>query len=248
MGVQNLSVGSTRPNDAGWILRRSLIAGAAAGAIGSVVLLSIGQPQIRRALAIEKARGGSGEAMFSRSTQVVGGVVASVAFGVLLGLIFGVVFMLVRHRIGMHSDLARTLTLAAFGFVAVSLVPFFKYPSNPPAVGDSGTVASRTWGYIALIIYAIVAIVGCWRLANTLRDQRRSRAFQIAAATVLFMVAFAAAMILFPPSVAIPEDMPTDILWRFRLSSIGQLFVTWLSLGLVLGWLLDHQPQVSAQP
>lgn len=228
-----------------------MVAGAVSGAVGSSILLTLGQPQIRRALAVEAARldsGDSGDAMFSRSTQVFGGVVASVVFGVLLGLIFGVVFVFVRHRIGMHSDLARTLTLAACGFVAVSFVPFLKYPSNPPGVGNSETVSARTWGYIAIIVYSIVAIVGCWRLTKALRSRGRSTAFLIAAATLLFVVALTLAMIVFPPSAVIPDDMPTDIVWRFRLSSIGQLFATWMTLGLSLGWLCEYRSHKSAQP
>lgn len=234
-------MGSTRPDAGGWILRRSVIAGAVAGAAGSVVLLSIGQPQIRRALAIEAARGGrTGDPLFSRPTQVVGGVIASVVFGLFLGLIFGVAFMLLRHRVGLRTDLGRTLTLASCGFVAVSLIPFLKYPSNPPAVGDPETVSQRTWGYIWLIIYAVLCIVACWLLANNLRDRGLAPAIQLGASALLLTATFAVAMRFFPAAARIPDDMPTDILWRFRLASLGQLFVTWMTLGLALGWLCDR--------
>ncbi len=56
-----------------------------------------------------------------------------------LGGIFAVGFTLLRRKLRTGNDSYAALGLAAAGFVGIVLVPFLKYPPNPPAVGDPET-------------------------------------------------------------------------------------------------------------
>ena len=59
------------------------------------------------------------------------------------------------------------LSLAASGFVAVYLVPYLKYPANPPAVGNPDTIGTRTGLYFVMIVLSIIAMfVVEWWIAN----------------------------------------------------------------------------------
>ena len=44
------------------------------------------------------------------------------------------------------------------GFVAVILVPFIKYPANPPSVGDAETIGKRTILYFIMTAVSVVAM------------------------------------------------------------------------------------------
>jgi hypothetical protein len=52
---------------------------------------------------------------------------------------FGLAFAFFRGRLGAKSDWSRSLSLAAALFGGVALLPFLKYPSNPPGVGTPTT-------------------------------------------------------------------------------------------------------------
>jgi hypothetical protein len=50
---------------------------------------------------------------------------------------------------------ARGLLAGATG--AVYLVPFVKYPPNPPAVGQADTIGAHTGWYLASVVLAVAA-------------------------------------------------------------------------------------------
>ncbi len=41
---------------------------------------------------------------------------------------------------------------------AFTVMPFVKYPPNPPAVGDPATISERQWKYLALIFLSLVVL------------------------------------------------------------------------------------------
>ncbi|MFD0889965.1 CbtA family protein, partial [Streptosporangium algeriense] len=59
-----------------------------------------------------------------------------------------------------HPDAADRLVggLAAAAFVAVVLIPFVKYPANPPAVGDPETINQRTVLYLVAVAIGILSV------------------------------------------------------------------------------------------
>ncbi len=112
-----------------------------AGALSGTWSLLITERAIEPALAIEEARsatgGGDAEEMFSRTTQVLGGLLGAV----LAGLVLSLVFAGIRHRLPARTDFGRMVLLGAIGFAVLGLLPALKIPANPPAVGEPGTVA-----------------------------------------------------------------------------------------------------------
>ena len=72
-----------------------------------------------------------------RDTQAGLGLLTGVAvFGTALGGLFSLVFAFAYGRLGALRARGTSALLALFGFVSVAIVPFLKYPPNPPAVGN----------------------------------------------------------------------------------------------------------------
>ncbi len=143
------------------ILRLGMAAGLLAGLAAALIALLLVEIPIRAALGIEEARSHAAgehahEELFSRPTQVVGGMLAAVVVGLAIGTIFAIVFASMRHRMSASTDFGRSVQLAAAGFTAVSLLPALKYPANPPGVGEPDTVTDRTLAYFSLIAAGIV--------------------------------------------------------------------------------------------
>jgi hypothetical protein len=59
-------------------------------------------------------------------------------------------------------------------------------------------------------------------------------------ALATFTAAVAAAMIFLPGPGQLPERFPADVLWEFRLASIGIQALLWAALGLILGALAER--------
>lgn len=48
------------------------------------------------------------------------------------------------------------------------------------------------------------------------------------------------ALALLPAGDSIPHDFPADVLWQFRLASLGVQALLWTALGLILGHLAQR--------
>ena len=91
----------------------------------------------------------------SRGLQsTLGLLTGTVVYGVAMGGVFALVFAAVYGRIG-HARARGSppATLALVAFTVIVLVPFLKYPSNPPAVGNDDTIGYRTQIYFVMIGY-----------------------------------------------------------------------------------------------
>lgn len=240
------------------VLSRALAAGLVAGVLLALYTIVVVEPTIDDAIALEEAtagavapadRAGHGheeEAIFSRSVQVGGGVVATVIYAVVVSVIFGTVLASVRHRLPGWSELGRVLWLAAVTFGAVALIPGVKYPANPPAVGDPGTVNERTVQYLVLLVSSIAVAVLLTRLAGWLRSRvdGPTRVVVVAAATV---VGYGLLLIAMPGSPdAIDPTVPAQLVWDFRLRSLGGLALLWAAIGIGLGWGIERA--VASEP
>ena len=235
-----------------YVITRALAAGLVAGLLLALYTLSVTEPKIDRAIALEQARTSAqahGERLgndhlekplFSRPTQVGGGMVATVVYAGVVSVIFGTVLASIRHRLPDWSELGRTAWLAAVAFGVVALVPAVKYPGNPPGVGDPGTVNERTVQYLVLVVLSIALAVLLTRLAGWLRSRvdGPTRVVSIAAATV---VGYGLLLIAMPGSPdAIDPAVPAQLVWDFRLRSLGGLALLWATIGLGLGSELER--------
>jgi predicted cobalt transporter CbtA len=226
--------------------KRLIARGALAGAVGAVLAFVFGrlfaEPVIGRAIEFEEARIEAAHAqgvhehgaeLFSRGVQGNAGLGFGVLiFGIAMGALFAVVFCVYYPRSGRVAPQSLSLRLAAAAFIAVYLVPFLKYPPNPPAVGQADTIGSRTLWFVVMVLASIGLAVGAVWLARHL--VARFGAFNARLLAAGAYVAAAVAVALALPSVAeVPPGFPAEDLYEFRLVSLGTQLVLWTGLGLV---------------
>jgi predicted cobalt transporter CbtA len=182
--------------------------------------------------------------MFSRGTQQIGGMVAAVVYGAALGAVFAVAYAAVRHRLRATDDWRASVSLAAAGFTSVFLLPFLKYPANPPAVGDPDTIGKRTALYLLAVAWSLVATWGGWRAWRALLA-RGLPVHKAAPATLAVWVGLAAVGLVALPSNPDPVNAPATLIWQFRLATLAGSATFWSVVGLVFGWLrVRSRPQV----
>jgi len=217
----------------GKLLKQGVLAGMAGGAALALVLRLIGEGPIGRAVALE---GGGGDEMFSRGTQQLGGMLAAVLYGAALGAVFTVAYAAIRHRLRAADDWRAAVAIAAAGFAGVFLLPFLKYPANPPAVGLDDTVGRRTALYLLAVAWSLIATWGSWRAWRAM-IARHLPVHQAAPATLLVWVALAAVGLVALPANPDPVNAPATLIWQFRLATVAGAATFWSVVGLVFGWL-----------
>jgi predicted cobalt transporter CbtA len=226
-------------------LRLGALAGLAGGVASGLFLLLVGERSINDAIALERAgETGPHEEVFSRGVQQIGGVLGVGIVGVCLGIVFAVVFVAVRHRLSSTDDWRRSAQLSAIAFITIALVPFLKYPGNPPAVGDPDTITERTVLFAIMLAWSCVATFAAYRLSVHLRARGVPDDRRLPVIGVLYIALIGAALLLLPAS---PDavDAPATLIWRFRTASLGGAALFWSVLGTVFGWLLVRAPRAS---
>jgi predicted cobalt transporter CbtA len=225
-------------------MQRLLKLGALAGLCGGVALALflrlVGEHWINAAVRLEQSREAAGTAhdeMFSRATQQVGGMIGAAVYGVCMGAVFAVVFALVRHRLAARDDWRRSVTVAAAAFVTLTLVPALKYPANPPAVGNPDTINERTALFVIMIAWSGVALWAAWRLSHWLRGRATPDHVRGPAVLGLWAVIVGFGYAVLPGSPD-PVDAPANLIWHFRMASLGGEALFWAVTGCVLGALL----------
>lgn len=227
------------------LLVRGMLAGVAGAALALVVAWLFGEPQISRAITFEEhhatlAGDHPEPELVSRTVQKTLGLVTGVGvFGAALGGLFALTFAFAHGRIGHFGARATSALLALGGFVTIVLVPFLKYPANPPAVGDPDTIGTRTALYVGLVLISILAAVAAILFGRRLASRVRNWD-----ATMLAVGAFIAliglAYLIMPAVQEVPKNFPAVVLWRFRIATLGIQAALWATLGLLFGALNEH--------
>lgn len=229
-------------------LVRGMVAGLLAGLCAFVFATFVGEPQVEAAERFEASQAllhgeAEGEEVVSRAVQEsaglgAGAVVAGAAFGGLFGLAFAFAY---RRVILAPARLAAAL-LAAGAFVSVFLVPFLKYPGNPPGVGDPDTIGRRTTLYLAMLAVSVVGLGLAVRIRHLLMTRRSSPDATLIAVAV-FAGVVALAYVVLPGVDEVPDAFPASLLWRFRLATIGVQAVLWAGIGVAFGILTERAEQ-----
>lgn len=221
-------------------LRRGMAAGLLAGLLAGLFGFLVGEPTLDRAIALEEASSGAHhEEVFSRPTQKVGLFFATGLFGVTVGGVFGIVYTIFRDRLAAANDLGRSVSLTGAIFAGAFLIPFLKYPAEPPSVGDPSTIRERTAAYFTLVALSLLALFIAWLVARTLKMRGVGpprRRLMVGTGLVLVMAILFVAL----PSGPSAEGFPSGVLWAFRLSSLGTQIVFWSGLGLLFGLLCER--------
>jgi hypothetical protein len=222
------------------LLIRGLLVGLLAGILASGFARIFAEPQVDRAIGFEEqqrhARGEAPEPeLVSRQTQAGFGLLTGVAvYGTALGGLFSLAFAIVYGRAGTFSPRATAALLALAGFLIIVVVPQLKYPANPPAVGDPGTIGHRTALYFVMLGMSLVTCVLAIGLAQHVRE-RLGDWNAVLLAMLAFVLVIAATDWLLPDINEVPDQFSAVVLWRFRIASFGVQAVLWATLGIAFG-------------
>ncbi len=155
------------------VILRGALSGAVAGILGFAFAKIFAEPVINQAIAYESGRDDilaalnkaagrvvtpDGPEIFSRSIQATIGVGSGiVAFSAAMGALVAVAYLVLHGRFQVRP---RSLVwmIAGFGFLGVYLLPFVKYPANPPAIGHSFTITTRSQLYLALVACSLILL------------------------------------------------------------------------------------------
>ncbi len=182
------------------VILRGALSGAIAGVLGFVFARIFAEPVINKAIAYESGRDDilaalnkaagrvvapDGPEIFSRTIQSTIGIATGIiAFSAAMGALVAVVYLVLHGRFNVRP---RNLVwmIAGFGFLGVYLLPFVKYPANPPAIGHSFTIHTRGPLYLAMVASSLVLLSLAVYLARKLAPR-----FGWVTAVVLSAVAF----------------------------------------------------------
>lgn len=241
------------------LIGRGLLAGVFGAVLAFAFARLCAEPVIGRAIAFEDGLADAldahgvhehGAELFSRGVQSNAGLGFGVLiFGVAMGALFGVVFCVVAPRAESLAPRELSLLLAAAAFVAVYLVPFVKYPPNPPAVGQSDTIGARTGWYLMTVLASVVVAVAAVWLARRLTGRFGTWNGRLLAAGA-YVGAVALVLTILPSTDETPQPVrdasgailypgfPADVLYEFRLLALATQLVLWATIGLVFATLV----------
>lgn len=240
------------------LIARGLLAGAVGAVLAFLFARVCAEPVIARAIAFEDGRNDAldahgvhehGAELFTRGVQANAGLGFGVLiFGVAMGALFSVLFCVVSVRARTIGPRPLSALLAAGAFVAVYLVPFLKYPPNPPAVGQADTIGARTGWYLTMVLASVaLAIAAVWlyrRLAARLGAWNGALVAALAYALAIAVVAVPLPVVDETPApvrdgagAIVYPGFPADVLYEFRLLSLGAQLVLWAGIGVVFAML-----------
>lgn len=234
------------------LLVRGMLAGIIAAVLAFAFAYLFGEPALDGGIAYEDqlaAAAGEvgGEELVSRSTQsTIGLLVALVIYGVAIGGIFALVYAAAHGRALRLSPRATAGVLAVIGYVAAILVPFLKYPSNPPASSVDDTIGLRTGTFVIMLVLSVAAAIVAVTLGRRLVE-RFGTWNGVLLAVAGYVVVMAGISALMPVINETPADFPAVVLYNFRTATLGIHAVLWAALGLVFGALVGTGSRKASQ-
>ncbi len=236
--------------------RDSVLAAVLGGVLAALVATAwhevVTEPLVDQAIQLEEARhGGEAEApVVSRRTQRFGLGLALVLYGASWGLALGGVFALAQRWLPGGSPGRRAVALALAASWGLALLPFLKYPANPPGVGDPETIGMRQALYFALLGLGSLGAPAALAVGNGLSARVRpgwiaGAAWPIAIAG--YLVYCGVIYVALPPNPD-PTPIPIELLNGFRLRSGLGLLIFWAVFAAAFGYLARRwsEPQASA--
>jgi len=218
------------------IIARGLLAGAVGGVAAFVFARTFVEPVIAEAIAFEETHAGGhdhGIELFSRGVQAnIGMGFGVLAFSVAMGALFAVAYCVAYGRVGNVSPRVLAVLLAGGMFVSLYVIPFLKYPASPPALSLDETIRQRTLLYVLTVVVSVALFAAAIWLGRTLVT--RLGAWSASLVAVAAYVAAVTVLLLALPTInETPTDFPADVLYEFRLYSLGTQVVLWAVIAVV---------------
>ncbi|HEX8094854.1 CbtA family protein [Jatrophihabitans sp.] len=258
------------------LIGRGVLCGAIAGLLSFVFSRVFAEPYVQKAIdyeagrdaaqaLLDKSAGLPAESdLFTRTVQAdVGMGVGMIAFGIGMGALFALVYAVCLGRVGRLRPRPLALLVAAAGFLGLYLVPFLRYPANPPAVGLADTIRQRTGMYLVMVLSSVALLaLAVWlgqrlraRFGNWNASLLAGAAFVVAIGTVMALLPsfgqpatgrFAATASETPlpltdanGAISYP-GFPADVLFYFRLYSVAGQLLLWSAIGLLFAPMADR--------
>jgi hypothetical protein len=227
------------------LLVRGLLAGLSAGVLAFAFAFVFGEAPVQHAIDFEDhlallRHEPPDPALVSRGVQrTLGLLTGTVLTGIALGGIFSLVFAWAYGRLTRLRPRATAALLALGAYLAVTAVPATKYPPNPPTIGNAATIDRRTVLYFAMIAISLLAFVAAVRLWRELAPRVGAWNAAIAGGAA-FLALIAVAELILPGVHETPAGFPADVLWRFRIASLGTNATLWTTIGLGFGALAER--------
>ena len=224
------------------LLVRGMLAGLAAGLLALAVAYLLGEPRVDAAIGYEESHSHEhgGVELVSRTMQSTAGLATGVLiYGVALGGIAALAVCFALGRVGRFGPRATAALVSLGALVAVYVVPFLKYPANPPAVGDPATLDQRTTLYFLMVVLSVLLTVAAVILGKRLAP-RLGNWNAAVAASVAFLTAVGLAYAFLPSFNEAPDGFPATLLWQYRLAALAVQVTLWTAYGLVFGLLAER--------
>jgi putative cobalt transporter subunit CbtA len=246
------------------IILRGALWGGIGGLLAFVFARIFAEPIIQRAIDYEGGRDEAQHALDHAAglpdemehPENIGIGVGMIAFGIAMGALFAVAYCVVYGRFSSLPPATLAVLLSGGMFFALYLVPFLKYPANPPSIGHGETIGIRTGLYLTMVVASVLSLVLAVWLARRLQPR-----FGAWSATLMaggaFIVVIGVVMLLLPSlghlsvnaeygnyATETPQPLldpqgkivfpgfSADDLYAFRLYSLGAQLILWATIGL----------------
>ena len=217
-----------------------IFAGLLAGLFHGLINVAFVEPYLDTAIGIENQRlFAEGEAKDNpdfwkqftdyRIWQKQGSIVAGGMLGMATGALLGLVFAYSRKILPGNNDITKAVILAGIMWAVLYMIPFLKYPANPPTVGEPATLLFRATTYLLFIALSGLGAVGFSRVYKKMQNKK----FLAFLGYAGFMVIVYFAM---PPNPD-PIKAPMELVNGFRAISAVTVTAAWIANGLILGWM-----------
>ncbi|MCZ7383530.1 MAG: CbtA family protein [Candidatus Methanoperedens sp.] len=168
----------------------------------------------------------------------------AIMLGILYSIIFTFTYTMVQRRIHVKNAQFKGLILALNSFLVAVFIPSLYLPPNPPGIETSLPVMTRQSIFFAIIIAGILASIAFWTIYPRL-SLKYNPMFGLSIGALAFVAIIITAFLLVPSNSNIPS-IPSDLLWKYRIESLGAMFAFWAIMGVVVNSMLDYfRPQVS---
>jgi len=174
-----------------------------------------------------------------RIWQKGGQIIAGMILGTSFGALFGIVYALSRNSLPNKKHIGNSMILAGIMWFTLFVIPFLKYPANPPTVGDAETVVLRGILYISFIAISGFAALGFYKLFKKLKNQKKTTSI------IVYAVFISVVFFLMPEN---PDEVtaPEELVNQFRMASFVTSTVFWFSLAIILGIFWQKtQPEIN---
>ncbi len=217
-----------------------LCSGAIAGTILALINQAVVEPFLEKAIDLENQQAAAKGEIINpteiaayRLWQKGGSIAGGAVLGLSYGALFGLVFAYARNVMPGSNNTKKALVLAGIMWFVLYLVIAFKYPANPPAVGDPETIYYRQGLYIAMLAISGFAALGAGIIYRKMKAG--SKKF---IASGIYAAAVIAGFLALPPN---PDTIsaPMDLVISFRVASAATMTVFWIIMGLILGVFWD---------